>query len=224
MQKRNLIGLKINFLYIIEFNEEMEKYKCLCDCGNIHYIRKRDLIYNRIKSCGCLAKKTTIQRCTTHNKSHIRVYDIWCNMKRRCKDDPIKNKDYADYIGRGITVCERWDKFENFYEDMGDPGPKMELDRINNDLGYYKENCRWATRSQQMRNTRMVKLYNFNGELLHLKEISKIVNISYNALKQRISKLKLSLEDAINYKGVSNARTRDEKGRFVRNNKITKVS
>jgi len=89
----------------------------------------------------------------SHGKSYSKIYYTWSAMKRRCLDE--KNPRWHQYGARGITICERWLKFENFFEDMGDPPTKKHsIDRIDNDLGYFKENCRWATLSQQNSNRR----------------------------------------------------------------------
>ena len=89
----------------------------------------------------------------SHGKSYSKAYYAWISMKQRCLDK--NNERWDQYGGRGIGVCDRWLKFENFYEDMGDPPTKKHsLDRIDNDLGYSKENCRWATWSQQSSNRR----------------------------------------------------------------------
>ena len=84
-------------------------------------------------------------------------YMAWQHMRGRCMNP--KSKDYPYYGGRGITVAARWEKFENFLTDMGRrPTPKHTLDRKNGDLGYSKQNCRWATRQEQARNRDYAKL------------------------------------------------------------------
>lgn len=88
-----------------------------------------------------------------HGMTGTRIHNVWRSMKQRCQNK--RNHAYADYGGRGITLCDEWQSFEAFYRDMG-PSYKegLELDRINNDLGYSKDNCRWTTRSTQNRNQR----------------------------------------------------------------------
>jgi hypothetical protein len=80
------------------------------------------------------------------------LYNLWQQMKNRCTNP--RNKGYAAYGGRGITVCDRWQDFQAFHDDMGERPPGMSLDRIDNDLGYGPDNCRWATRKTQQRNRR----------------------------------------------------------------------
>lgn len=96
--------------------------------------------------------------------SKTRLFQRWNNMIRRCHDP--QNNAYHNYGGRGITVCDRWrENFANFYADMGDPPTeKHSLERINNDLGYSPENCRWATPREQSRNTRTNHFLMWNGE------------------------------------------------------------
>lgn len=132
-------------------------YVCVCDCGTEKVVLKENLTSGRQKSCGCLSKelaKKSGDRVRTHGQHKTRVYRIWAQMKRRCQTP--SNGAYSRYGAKNVDVCERWQKFENFYEDMGDDNG-LTLDRINNELGYFKENCRWATWSEQANNRRKGK-------------------------------------------------------------------
>lgn len=115
------------------------------------------------------------------------LYSIWKGIRRRCKDK--KYKSYMDYGGRGITLCERWNNFWNFVDDMGEkPGSIYQIERINNNLGYFPENCRWATPKEQQRNRRDTVLsqelaneirrrYKFGDRMC---DIAKSLNLKYH--------------------------------------------
>lgn len=137
-------------------------YVCLCDCGEKRVVLKENLTTGRQKSCGCLSRemaKKICERKKTHGMYKTRVYKIWAQMKRRCQVP--SNGAYERYGAKGITVCDRWKDFENFYADMGDDNG-LTIDRINNELGYFKENCRWATWSEQAKNKRKRSMKNGN--------------------------------------------------------------
>lgn len=117
-------------------------------------------------------------------------------MKRRCNDP--NNKEYKNYGARGIKVCKKWNKFKNFLKDMGEPpSSKHKIDRIDNNKGYYKSNCRWATQREQARNTRRNRLLTFKNKTQLMIEWSEEMNIQYKVLSDRINKLKWSVEKAL---------------------------
>jgi len=136
-----------------------------------------------------------------HNRKDkiSKTYKSWIDMGQRCTNP--KNPAYKNYGGRGITICERWlDKnngFINFLEDMGECPKGCEIDRINNNLGYCKENCRWVTRYIQSRNKRNNKLFTYKGKIQILKDWAVEYKIKYKTLWMRIYSLKWSIEKAL---------------------------
>ena len=133
-------------------NTSIRRILCECSCGKMVVVRLALLKHGRVQSCGCLQKEKCSEVMKTHGMSRTKIYYIWVEMKKRCLNK--KQKAYKNYGGRGIKVCKRWMYFENFYADMGEKPDGKSLERINNNLGYFKKNCKWATHLEQMRNTR----------------------------------------------------------------------
>jgi hypothetical protein len=113
-----------------------------------------------------------------------KIYRVWGSMHARCSNP--KHQAYANYGGRGITVCARWAKFENFLADMGDAPAGKSLDRRENDRGYSKDNCRWATPQEQRQNTRANVRITYRGETLCTSEWAHRVGISRHLLWARL--------------------------------------
>ena len=161
---------------------------CACECGVVKEVCAHSLFTGVSKSCGCYDREVLTKRNTSHGMNRTPVYKAWQHMKERCYD--LKNSEYHRYGGRGIMVCSRWqDSFENFFEDMGDkPSKEHSLDRINVNGNYEPENCRWATIEQQANNKEQSIKYEFRGEILTMKQISRIIGIPYTTLITRRNK------------------------------------
>jgi hypothetical protein len=166
-QKHDLRGKKFGRWLVIE--KSKDGWFCECDCGTKKTVKTWALTSGRSKSCGCLHKeiirdigyKNATHGCDRVGKA-TPEYITWGSMISRCTNP--RKKDYPNYLGRGIEVCERWHSFENFLADMGyKPSPEHTLDRIDNNGNYEPSNCRWATRKEQNRNSRWNRYLIFDG-------------------------------------------------------------
>ena len=127
-------------------------WECVCSCGNIKEVSSNSLRSGKSRSCGCLSREILLATNTTHGLTGTPLYRTWVALKDRCYNKSAKY--YKNYGGRGIKVCNKWrESFENFYEDMiGGYKKGLQLDRVNNDKGYSKDNCRWTTCQQNLQN------------------------------------------------------------------------
>jgi len=158
-------------------------YKCLCgkefetDCTSVNR--------GYTKSCGCL-RKGNLKHGHAIGSIRSKTLSAWCTLVFRCNNPNYHH--YADYGGRGITVCKRWLKFENFLADMGEVPEGMQIDRINNELGYSKENCRWVTPKENSRNRRSNRIYTVNGKTACLAEHCEDAGLVYRLALGRVSR------------------------------------
>lgn len=200
-------GEKLGECFFVEnvprdYEGQKRRAKFRCQCGNYFITIVRSVTTGCTKSCGCLRSKMCIEKNRLRRPGHAKNhpdYVTWKNMKSRCYN--VKNDSYHSYGGRGITVCERWIKsFITFIEDMG-PKPSTQgysLERIDNEKGYCKDNCKWATVTEQCNNTRKTIRVEYKDEVISLHELSVKTGMPHEALLQRISRYKWSVERAIN--------------------------
>lgn len=188
------IGAKFGRLTTVQCIPSVErsgqKWVCICDCGQERIVRRSGLLSGDNQSCGCLSRDNTVARFTKHGQAGggkpTKEYRVWSGMRARCRDPNYPG--YHNYGGRGIKVCERWNEsFDNFFSDMGEaPSKSHSLDRIDNDGNYEPENCRWATRKQQSRNTRQVVVVTYQGEPIKLPDLVERLNLDLRKVRQRL--------------------------------------
>jgi hypothetical protein len=157
---------------------------CGCSCGKTKVVGGNNLQSGNTKSCGCTRYINSSASRRSHGMSQSTEYRIWGLMKARCENK--KNSRYAVYGGRGIVVCERWRKFENFYADMGPRPQKHSLDRIDTNLGYSPENCRWADHKTQQRNRRNNRVISALGKTQCVAVWEEETGIPASVLSRRI--------------------------------------
>lgn len=160
---------------------------CLCECGVQTIVNNSHLKFGRTKGClNCRPKK--------HGLSHSGTYTSWAGMKSRTGNP--KDLNYKNYGGRGITVCQRWlDSFANFLADMGERPEGTSLERNDNNKGYYKENCCWATKIEQANNARNNRRATVRGISGTLANLIRHFGVSSDLVRARI-KLGWPLEKA----------------------------
>jgi hypothetical protein len=163
-------------------------WECVCECGAKVTVRWDHLRDGGTRSCGCLVKRRMSLLNRTHGQSKTPLYRVWAGMIARCENQ--NSPHFPDYGGRGITVCAEWrNSFEAFERDMA-TGYRagLSIDRVNNSLGYFASNCRWATDTQQNRNRRFNRLITFEGETHCLTEWAELVGIKPTTLSQRLNR------------------------------------
>lgn len=185
------------FGYVGKNKDGHSLWICHCDCGQQSVVVRTSLISGLTNSCGCLYRETIGALTRTHGLTHTPEYRIWAGIKTRCLNPHTPS--YDNYGGRGITMCDRWlNSFECFLADMGPrPNRKFTVERIDNDLGYSPDSCRWATYTEQANNKRGNHLLTFQGETLTISQWAQKFDIPYSALASRVIKLGWTTEKAL---------------------------
>lgn len=181
-------GNRYERLVVLEYTESRQgghiMWLCKCDCGKETIVSGDSLRAGATKSCGCLASELEVVQLT-HGMSCTPEHKAWRGAIQRCTNPNEPN--YHHYGGRGITICSQWrDSFEAFYSDMGPRPPEHTLERINNSLGYTPDNCKWATLSEQGRNTRANHHLTYNGKTQCVTAWAEELDINPSTLFGRI--------------------------------------
>ena len=158
----DLTGQQFGQLTAIEWTGQSDWYGrtwlCHCDCGGDKVVTTAHLRRGSVTSCGCTWSDNRLATLTTHGMNGTTEFNIWFGMRQRCMS--FNSKDFKNYGGRGIKVCDAWaerDGFVQFYADMGPRPEGLSLDRIDNDGHYEPGNCRWADDLTQANNRRVTK-------------------------------------------------------------------
>lgn len=191
-KREDLTGERFGRLTVLEYDHNnpyrAPYWRCLCDCGNEIMVRGSELKSGNVKSCGCYHRDVMGEIHTTHGMSSTSLYRVWRHIKERCNNP--NSQEYRNYGGRGIFICDEWYDFENFRDWALSNGynPKLSIDRIDNNDGYYPENCRWADAITQGNNRRVNRYITCGDESHTIAEWARIFGISYDTLWTRIKR------------------------------------
>lgn len=183
-QTCDLSGSVFGRLRVIGRGSRKNHLLCECSCGTQKEIYRSNITSGKTVSCGCRRLEIGKEN-RTHGKTKSREYRIWKQMRSRC--ERATSPDYANWGGRGIKVCDRWQSFANFLDDMGECPDGASIDRFPDNNGNYEPgNCRWATYTEQARNKTNNHLLTFNGETACIAEWSERTGISQKLIRVRI--------------------------------------
>jgi hypothetical protein len=199
----DLTGRRFGRLIVVRFDgyygeKKYPKWLCRCDCGSVKSYFASNLLYNKSKGCGCRRRDVSKTINLKHGMSNTRLYRIWSNIKDRCYRS--KNPFYHRYGGRGIIVCEDWLDFESFAKWALEHGysEHLSIDRIDNDKGYYPDNCRWVNQYIQSRNTSRNNVITYNNKTMIAADWARSLGVNQTTLDERIEKY--GIEKALSMK------------------------
>lgn len=187
--KINLRGKRYGWLRVLAEGGRTKQgailWKCRCRCGRLKEIRSFDLQSGASKSCGCRIGEVCRARSLTHGQYNSKLYKCWAQMKQRCLNP--NNPRFYLWGGRGIKVCKRWTRFENFAADMGKSFcDGLEIERRDNNGNYEPGNCHWVTCSQQQRNKRTNHKITIGGKTKIATEWSESSGVKLQTILRRV--------------------------------------
>ena len=195
----DLTGQKFNHLVVLGISGRTQKgqiiWECKCDCGCITQSVGNNLKNGRKKSCGCMTDRSFNKK---HGMTRTRIYSTWLSIKKRCYNP--NNKDYYNYGGRGIEMCQEWkSSFVNFYDWAISNGynDNLTIERKDNNKDYCPDNCKWIPMSEQSGNRRICRMITYNGKTQNLHKWCEEYGLDYKFVWQRIFVLNWDFEKAI---------------------------
>lgn len=195
----DMVGRTFGMLTVLRRvrTESRNQWLCRCECGNETAVSSGSLNAGTAKSCGCSRGVFVGDANRRHGQTganRTRTYTTWMAMTKRCRDE--NGESYHRYGGNGISVCEEWLDFEKFYADMGDRPAGTTIDRIDGNLGYFKENCRWATAREQANNRISNRKIIAFGETHNISVWARRYGLFISVISSRIAR-GWSTEDAV---------------------------
>ena len=165
---------------------DQARWICLCSCGLLTIASSSNLRRGLTKSCGCLRANTLGAMRLRHGMTESRTYASWLSMRSRCNPKNVGSHAAKWYADRGVTVCTRWESFENFLADMGERPEGMTIDRIDSDKNYQPGNCRWATMQEQVRNRNATRRLEYRNEIRPMAEWAELFGLRSKTLAARL--------------------------------------
>lgn len=188
MQPRDVTGQRFGMLVAesIDASRDGRYWVCRCDCGRVKSVRQNHLTGGLVTSCRCKRRTEEGRKAwVKHDDISSREYRIWMLMRQRCNNP--KSTSYPWYGARGIQVCERWDSYAAFLDDVGRaPSSEHQLDRIDNNGHYEPGNVRWTVKVTQARNMRSNRLIEIDGVTRCLAEWCEIYEIPVSRVHWRL--------------------------------------
>lgn len=188
-EHKDYTGYHFNLLTVeyLDCEKPRRKWMCRCECGNHISVYEGNI--DRQQSCGCAKSKAAIERnkkATKHGETNTRLFRIWGGMRRRCYE--VQNKDYPNYGGRGITVCDEWKEYIPFslWAKNNGYSDDLSIDRIDVNGSYSPDNCRWISCVEQNNNRRSNHIVEYKGITHTISEWSRIYNIPPKTLRYRL--------------------------------------
>ena len=195
MKAKDLLGQKFGRLTVIKEAENKGKHRmwiCKCECGKEKIIYQTHITTGKTTSCGCFRNEIVSETAKTIKTKHgmfgTRLYGIWHGIKTRCENP--HNRNYQNYGGRDIRLCDEWQDFEPFKEWAFNNGYKdsLTIDRIDVNGNYEPSNCRWATVKEQQNNKRTNHIVTYNGETKTVSQWAEELGINRETIYTRLSR------------------------------------